>query len=113
MAEQLVSLTKTVERIEREIKDLIERVLLLEAASLEDVEHPSNAMQDFDLVIQSLQAITVFLDGVQKELPHDQLVDIQETLKRVHLKSLAARLAGQTQISPISNERKTTSIELF
>lgn len=117
MTECVAPLSETLDRVENEIMSLIERILDLESIASDfvdvDVDEASVALQDFDLVIQSLQALTIFLGSIRQEIPQDQKIDIFMSLKKVHLGAMAIRLSGGSE--PIKDQAITgkPSVELF
>ena len=52
------------------------------------------ALQEFDTLIQSLEALSKFLKQLAEVLPPEQMIDVQAALDAVHLGSVANRLSG-------------------
>ncbi len=72
--------------------------------------HRLSTLQEFDVLIQSLEALSKFLKQLTDTLPPEQVIDIQTALEAVHLGSIADRLSGQ--IPEISNNAAPNT-ELF
>ena len=73
-----------------------------------------SALQEFDVLIQSLDALSSFMEQFAKALPAEQMIDVRAALKVVHLGTVSDRLAGRfTESSDKSNNASEPNSQLF
>jgi len=115
MSNSAVKLRCVIKNVESETRQLIEQVLDLETASMSDEAGQKDMarLQNFDLTIQSLQAISLFLNELSVTIPDEYELDITSALQKIHLGAMVARLEGRLENQQDVMSHSNGTIELF
>jgi len=70
-------------------------------------------LQSIDLLVQSLDAVAIFVNGLAQEVDPLATVDPRAAVARIGLRDLAASLAGQARPGPQARVRDTGDVHLF
>ncbi len=101
-ATELHGLTERLERVERQLE------VLYHKSGHQLVPEEISALQEIDLVVQSIAALAAYLDNLSNGVSLQREAAIEEAIQTIPLRDLAARLRGE----PASSAGQGTT-ELF